>query len=256
MTASITRFSLAAAVLLATSACGGGGAKTTPDPATDDHKTLYTLGRLIGRNLPSFNLTPEEAEIVARGVYDAAVDKDPVVPMQEWQGKVQQLSMARMQARAAEMKEKAKPFLEAAAKEEGAEKTATGLIYKSITEGMGASPTATDKVKVNYRGTLTDGTEFDSSYKRNQPAEFFVNRVVRCWTEGLQKMKTGGKAKLTCPADIAYGDRGNPPDIPGGATLVFEVELLEVLPPPPPPAPGTTPAGPGMPKIIPRPKLQ
>jgi FKBP-type peptidyl-prolyl cis-trans isomerase FkpA len=107
-------------------------------------------------------------------------------------------------------------------------KTASGLGYTELKPGKGPSPTATDKVKVNYRGTLTDGTEFDSSYKRGQPAEFPLNRVIPCWTEGVQKMKVGGKAKLTCPASIAYGDRGAGGVIPPGATLIFEIELLSI----------------------------
>jgi FKBP-type peptidyl-prolyl cis-trans isomerase FkpA len=121
-------------------------------------------------------------------------------------------------------------FLDKAAAEPGAVKTASGLVYHEITPGNGVSPKATDTVKVHYRGTLIDGTEFDSSYKRNEPAEFPLNRVIPCWTEGVQKMKVGGKARLVCPASIAYGDAGSPPVIPGGATLVFEIELLGVTP--------------------------
>jgi FKBP-type peptidyl-prolyl cis-trans isomerase FkpA len=102
--------------------------------------------------------------------------------------------------------------------------------------GAGASPAATDTVKVNYKGTLVNGTEFDSSYSRKAPAQFALNGVIRCWTEGLQKMKVGGKAVLTCPSDLAYGDRGHPP-IPGGATLIFDVELLDIASPAPAPAP-------------------
>ena len=117
-----------------------------------------------------------------------------------------------------------------AAAEPGAVKTASGLVYKELRSGSGASPTATDTVKVNYRGTLPDGTEFDSSYKRNEPASFPLNRVIPCWTEGVAMMKVGGKAQLTCPAAIAYGDAGSPPVIPGGATLIFEVELLGIGP--------------------------
>src|SRR6185295_14174222 len=100
---------------------------------------------------------------------------------------------------------------------------ASGLIYFEQVAGTGAQPSATDTVKVNYRGTLVDGTEFDSSYKHGQPLQFALNQVIRCWTEGVAKMKVGGKAKLVCPSDIAYGDQGNP-SIPGGAALIFEVE--------------------------------
>lgn len=121
-------------------------------------------------------------------------------------------------------------YLEKAAKEPGAIKTSSGLIYRELRPGTGPSPTATATVKVNYRGTLTDGTEFDSSYKRNEPISFPLNQVIPCWTEGVQMMKVGGKSQLVCPASIAYGEEGRPPAIPGGATLVFEIELLGIGP--------------------------
>ena len=116
----------------------------------------------------------------------------------------------------------------AAAKEAGAVVTASGLVYRSLKDGSGASPAATDKVKVHYRGTFPDGKEFDSSYTRNEASEFPLNGVIKCWTEGVQRMKVGGKAKLTCPAAIAYGERGAGGVIPPNATLLFEVELLAI----------------------------
>ena len=118
--------------------------------------------------------------------------------------------------------------LTAASKEAGAKVTASGLVYRSLKDGTGASPAATDRVKVHYKGTFPDGKEFDSSYKRNEPTEFPLNGVIPCWTEGVQLMKTGGKAKLTCPSAIAYGQRGAGGVIPPNATLVFEVELLAI----------------------------
>jgi FKBP-type peptidyl-prolyl cis-trans isomerase FkpA len=117
--------------------------------------------------------------------------------------------------------------LAAAAKETGAVKTESGLVYRILKEGKGASPSATDTVRVHYRGTFTNGKEFDSSISRGQPAEFPLNRVIKCWTEGVQKIKVGGKAKLTCPADIAYGPSGRGP-IPPNSVLLFEVELLDI----------------------------
>ena len=122
----------------------------------------------------------------------------------------------------------ADPVLAKAAAEPGAVVTPSGLVFRTITEGKGASPAATDTVKVNYRGTFPDGREFDSSYARHEPAEFPLNRVIKCWTEGVQRMKVGGKAKLTSPSSIAYGERGAGGTIPPNATLLFEVELLAI----------------------------
>jgi FKBP-type peptidyl-prolyl cis-trans isomerase FkpA len=115
-----------------------------------------------------------------------------------------------------------------AAKEAGAVVTSTGLVFRSLTDGAGASPGPTDTVKVHYRGSFLDGREFDSSYQRGTPAEFPLNRVIKCWTEGVQRMKVGGKAKLTCPASIAYGERGAGGVIPPNSTLQFEIELLGI----------------------------
>lgn len=119
-------------------------------------------------------------------------------------------------------------FIQVAAKEPGAKVTPSGLVYRSLQDGQGPSPVATDKVRVHYRGTFPDGREFDSSYKRNKPIDFPLNAVIPCWTEGVQLMKVGGKAKLTCPAAIAYGARGAGGVIPPNATLQFEVELVAV----------------------------
>ena len=119
-------------------------------------------------------------------------------------------------------------FAQMAAKESGAKVTSSGLVFRSLQDGQGASPTATDKVKVHYRGTFPDGKEFDSSYKRNQAIEFPLNGVIPCWTEGVPLMKIGGKARLTCPPSIAYGARGAGGVIPPNATLQFEVELIAI----------------------------
>ncbi len=121
------------------------------------------------------------------------------------------------------------PVIDKAKAEAGAVVTDSGLVYRSLKDGSGASPGATDVVRVHYRGTFPDGREFDSSYKRGQPAEFPLNRVIKCWTEGVQKLKVGGKAKLTCPAAIAYGERGSGGVIPPNATLLFDVELLGIV---------------------------
>lgn len=208
-------------VVLATASALAALPAWADDPKTEDEKTLYALGLALARELQVFNLNPTEAEQVKRGFADALSGKKPVVELEAYGPKIQALAQAR---RASQSKD----FLEKAAKEKGAVKTESGLIYTSIKEGSGASPKAADTVKVHYRGTLTDGREFDSSYARNSPAEFPLGGVIKCWTEGVAKMKVGGKSKLVCPAAIAYGDRGAGNMIPPGATLVFEVELLEV----------------------------
>ena len=122
----------------------------------------------------------------------------------------------------------AQDALTKAAMEPGAATTPSGLVYRSLKDGTGANPQATDTVRVHYRGRFPDGREFDSSHSRGQPASFPLNRVIRCWTEGVQRMKVGGKAKLTCPAAIAYGERGAGGVIPPNAILQFEVELLGI----------------------------
>jgi FKBP-type peptidyl-prolyl cis-trans isomerase FkpA len=196
---------------------------------TDDEKSLYAIGYLVGRgNLQSLSLKPAELEIVKRGVSDGATGKKAQVEPESQMEKVNAFASARASVGSDKEKTAGREYAEKAAKEQGATKLPSGLVYKTLTAGNGPSPAATDKVKVNYEGRLTSGTVFDSSYKRGQPAEFGLNQVIKCWTEGVQKMKVGEKARLVCPSDIAYGDHGHPPTIPGGATLVFDVELLGI----------------------------
>lgn len=198
------------------------------EPKTEEQKTLYAIGLTLARQLSVFSLAPDELELVKQGFADATSGKTPVVDVDAYGKKVQEMAVVRRKAQGEKLAAAGKEFLEKAAKEKGAIKTASGMVYQSLQEGSGAAPAATDKVKVHYRGTLVDGKEFDSSYKRGEPAEFPLNGVIKCWTEGLQMMKPGGKAKLVCPPEIAYGQRGAGALIPPDATLVFEVELLEV----------------------------
>ena len=198
-----------------------------PVLATDEEKTVYALGLQVYRSLAPFDLSPAELELINRALADAAAGK-PAVDVNEWVPKLQPFAQARSARVAEQQKASSKAYLAKAVTEPGVLKTESGMIYKDIQPGTGASPKASDTVKVNYRGALIDGTEFDSSYKRNQPAQFPLSGVIRCWTEGVQKMKVGGKARLVCPSDIAYGDNGHPPAIPGGAALIFEIELLEI----------------------------
>jgi FKBP-type peptidyl-prolyl cis-trans isomerase len=194
---------------------------------TDQDKTLYALGAAIGGNVKDFSLSAKELAIVQAGLEDAALGKDLRVDMQVYGPKIQELADERLSAAVQVEKKASTEFLAQMAKEKGAEKTASGLVYVPIKVGTGPSPTAEDNVKVHYEGKLRDGTVFDSSIQRGEPVSFPLSGVIACWTEGVQKMKVGGKSKLGCPADLAYGDQGQGP-IPGGAALVFEVELLSI----------------------------
>ena len=197
-------------------------------PKNEEQKTFYAIGLLVARSVAVFNLSPEELESVKQGLTDAVTGKKPEVDLARYNDKVQELARARRKVQGEKMAALNKEFLAKAAKETGAVKTDSGLVFISEKDGTGVSPKPTDTVKVNYRGTLPDGREFDSSYKHGKPAEFRLDGVIKCWTEGLQKMKTGGKARLVCPAGIAYGDTGAGDLILPGATLQFDVELLEV----------------------------
>lgn len=197
------------------------------EPQSEQDKTLYALGVAMSQSVASFQLTPAELELVKAGLTDGVQHKAKIEPA-AYMDKLRELQGTRLASAAVAEKQAGQKYQDKAAAEKGATRTKSGLIFKSLKQGSGASPTATDTVKVNYQGTLTDGKVFDSSYQRNEPATFPLNGVIPCWTEGLQMMKVGGKARLVCPADIAYGDRGSPPDIKPGSTLVFEVELLDV----------------------------
>lgn len=198
-------------------------------PKTEEQKTLYTLGLIVAKQLAVFNMTPAELEFVNQGISDSVSGKKTEVELTPAANeKVQELARARRKIQGEKMSGAYKEFIEKAIKEKGAVKTESGLVYTTIIEGVGPHPKTTDTVKVNYRGTLIDGKEFDSSFKRGKPSEFKLDGVIKCWTEGLQKMKAGGKAKLVCPAAIAYGDSGPTEMILPGATLVFDVDLIEI----------------------------
>jgi FKBP-type peptidyl-prolyl cis-trans isomerase FkpA len=201
------------------------------DLSTDDAKTDYALGFTVGSNIARGKpFAPDRAAAISNGLDDALSGKSAQVDMPTYGPKVQQMMSARTPPPPglAEEKKKGTDFADTAAQQLGAEKLASGLVFKSIKAGSGANPTAADVVQVNYEGKLTDGTVFDASAKHGGPATFPLNHVIPCWTEGLQKLKMGGKAELVCPSSIAYGDMGHPPTIPGGATLVFTVELLGI----------------------------
>ncbi len=217
-----------------------------PEIVTDDQKTFYSLGIILSKQIDSFSLTPAELELVQKGFADGVNHAKPVVDPESYGAKLQEIAQKRFEAAAEKAAKDGAAYVENAAKEAGATKTASGMVIKQTKEGSGAQPAATDQVKVNYEGRFIDGTVFDSSAKHGgQPATFPLNRVIPCWTEGVQTMKVGGKARLVCPSELAYGPNGQPPNIPPRSTLVFDVELLDIQKPEPsapaPVAPATPP---------------
>jgi len=195
---------------------------------TDDQKTIYALGLSMAQQLSQMGISPAEYAIIKQALTDSAAGK-PALELNAWQAKFGPFAQARSAKMAATEKAKGKAFLDAASAEPGATRTSSGLVYRELAAGTGPTPKSTDRVRVNYRGTFMNGSEFDSSYKTNKPAEFPLNGVIPCWTEGVQRMKVGGKSKLVCPSEIAYGDQGRP-SIPPGSTLIFEIELLAINP--------------------------
>ncbi len=204
-------------------------AEATSEEAQERANVLYALGISLARNLEPFSLTPEELSHVVRGLEDGIAGREPAVDIRAYGGKLRQLAETRLRASAEAERKASAAFVVEAASRDGAETTESGLVYRSIEEGSGPSPTASDQVRVHYHGTLRDGTVFDSSVERGEPVTFPLGRVIPCWTEALQKMHVGGKAEIVCPAEIAYGDRGAPPHIKPGAALRFEVELLDIV---------------------------
>ncbi len=195
---------------------------------TEQDKTWYALGVLLSRNLQSFSLTPQEVALVNSGLADGLRGRPLITNAESYGPKLQQLEQTRRAALAVGEKQRGTAYVAQAAAVKGATKTASGIVMTTLRAGTGASPKATSTVKVHYEGKLINGKVFDSSIARKEPASFPLSGVIRCWTEAVQLMKVGGKSRLVCPSDLAYGDNGSPPNIPGGATLVFEVELLAI----------------------------
>lgn len=197
----------------------------------DPDQTLYALGAILGRKVAPFRLTARELQQVQRGFADAAGGKPLQLDdadLEEWGPRVDAM-MARRTTPALEAeREKGARYAERAAREAGARRLPSGIVIKTLRPGAGAPPGPQDKVEVNYEGRLLNGTVFDSSARHGGPAGFRLNQVIPCWTQGVQQMKVGEKATLICPSTFAYGSAGRPPLVPGGATLLFDVELLGV----------------------------
>lgn len=214
-------------------AAGAGPAGNAPGDAlaTDQDRILYAigivLGGYIGPDIGIFDLSADEFAVVTAGIADAVNGVEPRVDMDVYGPEIQGFADERRLAQVQVEKAAAEVFAAEIAAEPGAEISDSGLIFNSTIEGDGASPSATDRVTVHYHGTLRDGSVFDSSVESGQPVSFALNDVIPCWTEGVQKLKVGGKAKLFCPSELAYGDNGVG-GIPGGASLLFEVELIAI----------------------------
>ena len=235
------RSALALAAVLALAPAGGRAAAPPAKPAekpaekpaspAETEKTLYGVGLAVANSLEIFNLSPAELDTVLKGVRDGWSGKPKMQLDAKLQQAVNELARARApkaaEKAAAREKEQGVAYLAKMSKEKGAKKTASGAIVLTEKEGTGATPTPADKVKVHYTGTLISGRVFDTSAQRG-PTEFPLGSVIKCWTEGLQLMKVGGKAKIVCPSEIAYGAQGNA-GIPGNAVLTFEVELLDIV---------------------------
>ena len=196
---------------------------------TDEDKALYALGCNVGRQIGDLDcFEPNEIDTILVGVKDTVTRQKSQVNLAESLPKAAEMFKAKQEAHLAKVEAAGKEALAKAGKEKGATTTASGLVIKHLTEGEGDSPGPKDVVRVHYTGELPDGSVFDSSVARGEPVEFPLSAVVAGWTEGIQMMKPGGKAKLTIPAALGYGDQGKA-TIPPKATLIFEVELLAVV---------------------------
>jgi FKBP-type peptidyl-prolyl cis-trans isomerase FkpA len=203
---------------------------TAGAPETEDQKTLNALGQALAQNVVNAGLSAEDLAFVQRGLSDAVLGQDALVELSEYGPKIQALVEQKAAGVAEGELALAIAFVEDQASLDGAERTESGIVVQEMTAGTGARPTVEDTVQVHYHGTLRDGTVFDSSVDRGEPATFPLAGVIPCWTEGLQRISVGGKSRLVCPPDLAYGPQG-PPGIPGNAALVFEVELLDIVQP-------------------------
>ena len=198
------------------------------EPKSDRENMFYYLGTALSQNLVRLGLKKDELELVFQGVREALAGDAPEMDDKVYGAMLNELAQERMKSGAAEEILAGQAYIEEMAKEDGAIQTESGIVIVELAEGTGKSPSAESTVKAHYHGTLRDGSVFDSSVDRGQPLTISLANVIPCWQEGMPMMKEGGKSKITCPSDMAYGDRASGP-IPGGSALTFEVELIEVV---------------------------
>lgn len=203
---------------------------TTPaKPSSEDERTIYALGVGLSRQLAPLHLSESEVALLAKGLADGTAGRASTVDPESFRTKIEQLTDRRSQAAAAGERTAGAAFLKKAAAEPGARTLPSGMVMTTLRPGTGISPILSQSVQVRYKGTLANGTVFDSSEGEAEPATVPLGRMIPCWAQAVQLMKEGEKAKLVCPPDLAYGDRGLAPSVPPGATLIFEVELVRVV---------------------------
>jgi FKBP-type peptidyl-prolyl cis-trans isomerase len=220
-----------AMALLLTAAFAAGGGAAAGEIASERDQTLYAVGARLGRSLAPFALSEEELEMVLRGLRDAVLGRELAVNETAQQSRIDALLRERRAVSLAAEREASAELLARAAREPGAERTPSGLVLLPLREGSGPSPGPKDRVRVHVHGRLRDGNAFDSSVERGAPLELAMAGALPCWREGLLRMRVGGKSRLTCPAELAFGARGDPPRVAGGAAVVYEIELLAILSP-------------------------
>lgn len=212
-------------------AAGGSAAPATGDPATvEDQKTIYAMGRLAAEQLDAFAFNEDEREKFMQGIRDQLEHKGEPVKSEEYAQRINALTQSRLAILATNERKKGEAHLAKAAAEAGAQKLPSGVIYQEVQAGTGPSPRPMDGVRVQLKLSDVDGNVLENSLERGQPVNLIVGSVIPCLSEGLQRMKKGGKAKFTCPGETAFGNQSSSPKIKPGQTLVFETELLEIVP--------------------------
>ncbi|MFM8585155.1 MAG: FKBP-type peptidyl-prolyl cis-trans isomerase [Gammaproteobacteria bacterium] len=204
-------------------------AHASDQPPSAEARTLYTLGQLISRTLDTFALSPDELQWVKAGLEDGVLKRDPRVDLAAEADGLHKMQDARRLATVEREREAGLAFIAAMANAPGSKRHPSGIVLQPLLSGAGEQPDANDHVRVHYEGRLIDGTVFESSRTRGTPATLPVRGVIPCWSEALQAMRVGDRSRVVCPAELAYGERGAPPVIKPGATLVFDIELLGVV---------------------------
>jgi FKBP-type peptidyl-prolyl cis-trans isomerase len=219
-----------ATALLLTAALAAGARSMASEIASERDQALYAVGARLGRSLAPFALSEGELETVLRGLRDAVLGRELAVNETALQDRIDALLRERKVLSLATERAAAAGFLEQAAREPGAVRMPSGVVMVALRAGSGPSPGPDDKVRLHYHGRLRDGNAFDSSVERGVPLEQAISRALPCWREALLRMQVGGKSRLVCPAELAFGPLGGPPRVAGGAAVVYEIELLAIVP--------------------------